>query len=76
MYQNMSNKDIPAFPTHHNANDPRSDGFVAESGMKLRDYFAAAALTGFLAKGLSMHSAVQYSYEAADQMLIRREKQE
>lgn len=55
----MNQENIPATPI---------------SGMTLRDFFAAAALQGFLTKGLSMMAAVQYSYEAADQMLIERDK--
>jgi hypothetical protein len=60
----MKQNNIPAFPFTANAN----------TGMTLRDYFASSALTGFLAKGLSMASAVKYSYEAADLMLEQREE--
>lgn len=37
----------PAFPTQHNVNDPRSDGFFSEAGMTLRDWFAGKALCQF-----------------------------
>ena len=45
--------------------------------MTLRDYFAAAALTGITAKGYessSYHHAVMYCYQLADAMIERREK--
>lgn len=47
---------------------------VQVQNITLRDYFAAAALTGFLYKGFSMHVSIEYAYEAADMMLIEREK--
>lgn len=69
------NKDIPAFPFTANTDENMTNQLFS-TGMSLRDYFAAAALTGFLAKGMSMMSAVEYSYEAADQMLQKRKREE
>lgn len=72
----MHNKqDIPAFPFTADC-DQNKPNQLLSTGMSLRDYFAASALTGFLAKGLSMHAAVQYSYEAADLMLLKRSQEE
>lgn len=71
----MNKKDIPAFPFTADCDESKPNQLL-NTGMSLRDYFASAALTGFLAKGMAMMSAVNYSYEAADQMLIRREQQE
>lgn len=50
-----------------------------ETGMTLRDYFAAAALTGLCAHSGTMNlvnveSTVSRSYEIADAMLNQREK--
>jgi len=59
----------PAFPTE------TSDGH--HHGMRLRDYFAAAALQGLMAKvDPEDHWAdyrAKWSYEAADAMLKARE---
>jgi hypothetical protein len=49
-----------------------------EFGMSLRDYFAAAALTGLCAHSGTMNlvnveSTVARSYEIADEMLRKRE---
>lgn len=71
----MNKQDIPAFPFTTNCDENKPNQLLS-MGMGLRDYFAAAALTGFLSKGLPMHSAVQYSYEAADLMLLKRSQDE
>lgn len=70
-----NNRDIPAFPFAVDCNEIKPNQLFS-AGMTLRDYFAASALTGFLSKGLSMHSAIEYSYEAADLMLLKREKKD
>lgn len=59
----------PAFPT--------PDFHLAhERGMSLRDYFAAAALTGLLAHerygSESPNKLADYAYDQADMMLARR----
>ena len=58
-----------AFPTSH-----------SECGMNLRDYFAAAALTGFLAASmgkfphqLDLSGVAGDAYDLADAMLAARE---
>lgn len=71
----MNKQNIPAFPFTADCDENKPNQLI-NTGMTLRDYFAAAALTGFLAKGMPMMSAVNYSYEAADQMLIRRDQKE
>jgi len=62
----------PAFPIF-------SD-YAQAPGMKLRDYFAAAALQGRLARcdhnGWSWSDMARHSYEAADAMLAERSKTE
>lgn len=70
-----NNRDIPAFPFAADCDESKPNQLLSK-GMTLRDYFASAALTGFLSKGLSMHSAVEYSYEAADLMLLKRNKKD
>jgi len=61
--------------SENNAVKPDKKAKVPE--MTLRDYFAAAALTGVTAKGYdssSYHHAVMYCYQLADAMIERREK--
>lgn len=65
------NQDIPAFPFSTDCDENKPNQLFS-TGMSLRDYFAASALTGFLAKGLSMHAAIQHAYEAADLMMEKR----
>jgi hypothetical protein len=67
----INNQNIPAFPFTADCDENKPNQLIS-TGMSLRDYFAAAALTGLLSKGMAMMSAVNYSYEAADQMLVRR----
>jgi hypothetical protein len=43
-------------------------------GMSLRDFFAAAALQGFLASGLTASVVAVDAYRMADAMLATREK--
>jgi hypothetical protein len=68
----MINDGGPAFPR------TGSDGHTQpQSGMTLRDYFAAAALQGLMAKmepeNQLEHHIAKWSYEAADAMLKVRE---
>lgn len=63
----MKRVSIPAFPIS-------TGNVIHERGMTLRDYFAAAALTGFISNNTSSTNAVIWSYEAADKMLAQREK--
>lgn len=66
----------PAFPRPAFARDceecPRND---AQPGMSLRDYFAAAALTGFIANPLdyATDDVAKRAYIFADAMLKQRE---
>jgi hypothetical protein len=57
---------------------PRSGDFNAQTGMTLRDYFAAKAMQGFMAnKSNPMHyqpeEDAQWAYMIADAMLKARE---
>jgi hypothetical protein len=61
---------IPAFPFVYEDKPDR----VVFTGMTLRDYFAAAALTGYISNGTTNGNAVLWSYEAADKMLAKREE--
>ena len=58
----------PAFPAHEN--------WRIDSGMTLRDYFAAAALQGHIASGTTceMFVRAKIAYQLADEMLIARNK--
>lgn len=69
----INNNDIPAFPFTADVGENKTDHLFS-MGMSLRDYFAAAALTGFIAKGMSMHASVKHAYDAADLMMARRQE--
>jgi hypothetical protein len=63
----------PAFP---NRGD-NAPGYEIYDGMTLRDYFAAAAMTGWQAcpnTNATTAAAVKYCYEVADAMLAERER--
>lgn len=64
----------PAFPNIHTDPEMRD-----HRGMTLRDYFAAAALTGALASGQVTHRNANdipgIAYNYADAMLAERSKQ-
>ena len=62
-----------AFPQSYGAEDIVKHNIPV--GMSIRDYFAAAALTGMLAGGggqLTLKGAAKFSYELADAMLEAR----
>lgn len=69
--------DGPAFPLHPNLPPAlglgRSD---TDAGMTLRDYFAAKAIQGMLARGMPDYedwtSFANYAYAQADEMLRAR----
>jgi hypothetical protein len=67
----MINDGGPAFPR------TGADGHTSpQSGMTIRDYFAAAALQGFLAYdggGKSCLQDAELAYQAADAMIRARE---
>ena len=66
----------PAFPRHYGtaSNADRVEQ-LWHSGMSLRDYFAAAALTGFCSRAdFLAQLAVDDAYAVADAMLIERNR--
>jgi hypothetical protein len=71
----------PAFPRPHSEDRFNEDAAAAQRGMTLRDYFAAAALTGHISciSGANLTSekwhaeAARLSYQTADAMLKARE---
>ena len=68
-----NDKSCAAFPVLKR----RSQGLeLADTGMSLRDYFAAKALQGLLASNVcaSMGEFTRHSYEVADAMLEARER--
>lgn len=69
----MRNDGGSAFPDS-GAHEPRS--WEPSSGMTLRDYFAAAALSGNSATfgGLDRHQIAAKCYQQADAMLAERER--
>ena len=44
-----------------------------ETGMTLRDYFAAKAMQGILFEGLEPEETAKHAYQMADAMLMERE---
>lgn len=73
---NPINDGGPAFPLAASTGDPR-DGVYCCSGMTLRDYFAAAALTGQLmciGNQADPEKRSKEAYRYADAMLAERAK--
>lgn len=70
------NKDTPAFPEIGNV--AHNSDWQSESGMKLRDYFAAKALQGICSHrdtwGLLDAEIARRAYSIADDMMKAREK--
>ena len=64
---------IPAFPFVANVDESKPNQLLF-TGMTLRDYFAASALTGYLAAGAMQENAVVWSYRVAERMLKERNK--
>jgi hypothetical protein len=64
--------DIPAFPLQGN------ESYESQDGMTLRDYFAARAMQGLLAKesGHRYENVPRLAYQTADEMLIVRAEDE
>ena len=69
----MSNKldGGPAFPFTTECDETKPNQILS-TGMMLRDYFAASALTGYISNGVTSTNAVTWSYEVADKMLKQR----
>lgn len=68
----------PAFPI---AIGSQHDQYAASTGMSLRDYFAAAALTGLIASndagaGDRIEDVPGYAYAIADAMLAARARKD
>jgi hypothetical protein len=69
---NQINDGGPAFPSPPSQH---SNGFYSTgNGMTLRDYFAAAALQGFIAYDGDCSTAIGLAYHTADAMLDWRKK--
>lgn len=72
--------DIPAFPTHGQAegDDPRNQ--ILSGGMTLRDYFAAAALQGLLSgyyadtSRCNLDEVPKEAFNIADAMIAERNR--
>ena len=71
-------EDVPAFPEVY-TND--ADEVTSRPGINIRDYFAAAALTGWIAMHADSNTrapeekvAAQAAYEFADAMIKERNK--
>lgn len=69
----MSNNGGPAFPRE----DYQGDSAPGQTGMSLRDYFAAAAMQGMYAEDAERHTfegVAKAAYLTADAMLAERSK--
>jgi predicted RNA polymerase sigma factor len=62
-------KNEPAFPGLH----PSKECHYQDSGMRLRDYFAAKAMQGILFEGLDESETAKNAYAMADAMLKARQ---
>jgi len=75
----------PAFPSKGKINRPRSQIYpnatgsevidVVNTGMTLRDYFAAKAMQGTIPAHDEVQSIAKWAYHVADAMLKAREEQ-
>jgi predicted RNA polymerase sigma factor len=63
-------KNEPAFPGLH----PSKECHYQDSGMRLRDYFAAKAMQGILFEGLDEIETAKNAYAMADAMLKARQE--
>ena len=63
-------------PAFSNVNINLKEGIEVwgESGMTLRDYFAAKAMQGILFEGLEPEETAKHAYAMADAMLKAREQ--
>ena len=61
----------PAFPTNQYANGISPSGF--DTGMTLRDYFAAKAMQALIDKEAFFDDVAESAYKVADHMLRVRE---
>jgi len=61
----------PAFPTNQYANGISPSGF--DTGMTLRDYFAAKAMQALIDKEVFFDDVAESAYKVADHMLRVRE---
>ena len=64
----------PAFPVAPYAGDTLQGPVRSNSGMGIRDYFAAAAMSSLILDEIPTKAA-QLAYEAADAMMVEREQQ-
>jgi hypothetical protein len=68
-------KNAPAFPTNQYANGISPSGF--DTGMTLRDYFAAKAMQGLLSDGVGKNADINIiasdAYLVADAMMKARD---
>ena len=71
-------KKINAFPTLRQIEHPHGSFVTNESGMTLRDYFAAKAMQGYTSKklidGFDEDVIAEMSYKIADAMMEAREQ--
>jgi hypothetical protein len=65
-------KNPPAFPTNQYANGISPSGF--DTGMTLRDYFAAKAMQALIDKEAFFDDVAESAYKVADHMLRVREQ--
>jgi len=66
----------PVFPVQKSSEFNNQHNVYAQTGMTLRDYFAAAAITGLMSRhgntGSNADNA-EVAYSLADEMLLARE---
>lgn len=63
----------PAFPIQAYAGDNSNPPVRSNTGMSIRDYFAAAALPALIDGKASIDSVAEEAYAYADAMLVERE---
>jgi hypothetical protein len=63
----------PAFPVTPYAGDVNNSPLRGNSGMSMRDYFAAAALPAIIDNNIEPDTAAEEAYAFADAMMVERD---
>lgn len=70
----MNSKNFPAFPFTADC-DETNPNKILNTGITIRDYFAAFAMQAFISRGYMQDDATRRAYKVADSMIEERKKQ-
>lgn len=69
----MDNKNFPAFPFACESDESKPNSLL-NTGITIRDYFAAFAMQAFISRGYMQDDATRRAYRAADSMIEERNR--